>query len=367
MKLGASIIFQNYFRAEKPDWQIYEEDLALAEMVEPLGFDSLWGVEHHFAPYTMLPDVLQFLTFMAGRTRRVGLGSMVVVLPWHDPVRVAEQIAMLDMYCGDRELTLGFGRGAGRIEYDGFRVPMSESRERFSEAAEIVRMALTQDRFSYQGKYYQIPEMSVRPHPRRANLPERFYGAIISPETGDIMARQGLGMLVIPQKPWTEHKKDFDHFKESCAKFGHQPKRPVVSTFMYCAETEREANEGAQQWIGNYSDTAVRHSEYDEPEHVRGAKGYEFHAVIADANKKSTSSFRDTFLKTQVYGTPEKCIETLRTIALTMDAAEFVGFFKYGGMPLEVAQRSMKLFATEVLPHIQRGSTREPHNAAAGR
>jgi alkanesulfonate monooxygenase SsuD/methylene tetrahydromethanopterin reductase-like flavin-dependent oxidoreductase (luciferase family) len=120
-------------------------------MVEPLGFDSLWGVEHHFSPYTMLPDVLQFLTYMAGRTRRIGFGSMVVVLPWHDPVRVAEQIAMLDMYCRDRELTLGFGRRAGRIEYDGFRVPMSESRERFSEAAEIVRMALTQERFSYHG------------------------------------------------------------------------------------------------------------------------------------------------------------------------------------------------------------------------
>src|SRR5947208_1269514 len=57
MKLGASIIFQNYFREEKPDWQLYEEDLALADMVEPLGFDSIWGVEHHFSPYTMLPDV----------------------------------------------------------------------------------------------------------------------------------------------------------------------------------------------------------------------------------------------------------------------------------------------------------------------
>lgn len=76
MKLGASIIFQNYFRAEKADWQLYSEDLALAEMVEPLGFDSLWGVEHHFSPYTMLPDVLQFLTYMAGRTRRV------VSAPW---------------------------------------------------------------------------------------------------------------------------------------------------------------------------------------------------------------------------------------------------------------------------------------------
>ena len=66
-------------------------------MVEPLGFDSIWGVEHHFSPYTMIPDVLQFLTYMAGRTSRVGFGSMVAVLPWHDPVRVAEEIAMLEI------------------------------------------------------------------------------------------------------------------------------------------------------------------------------------------------------------------------------------------------------------------------------
>jgi hypothetical protein len=99
----------------------------------------------------------------------------------------------------------------------------------------------------------------------------------------------------------------------------------------------RRTKARAQQWIGNYSDTAVKHYECDEPEHFRGTKGYEFHTVMADATKRSASSFRDTFLKTQVYATPEKCIETLRTIAETMDAAEFVGFFRYGGMPLEVA------------------------------
>jgi alkanesulfonate monooxygenase SsuD/methylene tetrahydromethanopterin reductase-like flavin-dependent oxidoreductase (luciferase family) len=367
MKVGASFFFQNYFRAQKPDWEIYREDLALAEMVEPLGFDSIWGVEHHFSPYTMIPDVLQFLTFMAGRTKRIGFGSMVVVLPWHDPVRVAEQIAMLDLYCEDRELVLGFGRGAGRIEYDGFRVPMSESRERFSEAAEIVRLGLTQERFSYKGKYFQIPEMSIRPQPRHRKLNERFYGAIISPETGDIMAQQGMGMLVIPQKPWAEHKKDYDHFKHSCAKFGHKARPPIVSTFIYVAETEKEALAGAEKWIGNYAETAISHYEYDEPEHFRGAKGYEFHAKMADATKKSTSSFREMFTKTQVYGTPEQCVATLRTIAETMDASEFVATFKFGAMPLEVAQRSMKLFATEVMPHIQRGTTPSQHSAAAGR
>src|SRR5216684_542887 len=137
MKVGASFFCQNYFRAEKPDWEVYREDLKLADMVEPLGFDSIWGVEHHFSPYTMIPDVVQFLTYMAGRTSKVGFGSMVVVLPWHDPVRVAEQLAMLDFSAGDRETPLGLGRGSGGMEYDGFRVSRVESRYPFAEAAEI--------------------------------------------------------------------------------------------------------------------------------------------------------------------------------------------------------------------------------------
>jgi len=335
-------------------------------MVEPLGFDSIWGVEHHFSPYTMIPDVVQFLTYMAGRTKRVGFGSMVVVLPWHDPVRVAEQLAMLDIYSGDREITLGFGRGSGRIEYDGFRVSMSESRERFTEAAEIVRLALSNERFSYNGKYFQIPEMSIRPQPRRKNLTDRFYGAIVSPETGDIMAKQGMGMLVIPQKPWAEHRKDFDHFGESCAKFGQIAKKPIVVAFIYCAESDKEAQQGADTWMGNYADTALRHYEYDEPEHFRAVKGYEYHVKMAEAGKNSPGAFRDMFSKTQCFGTPERCVETLRTIASTMDAAEFVGIFKYGGMPLELAQRSMKLFAAEVLPHIQHGTSPGAQAAAAG-
>jgi alkanesulfonate monooxygenase SsuD/methylene tetrahydromethanopterin reductase-like flavin-dependent oxidoreductase (luciferase family) len=366
MKVGASFFFQNYFRAQKADWEIYQEDMALAEMVEPLGFDSIWGVEHHFSPYTMIPDVLQFLTYMAGRTRRIGFGSMVVVLPWHDPVRVAEQLSMLSLYAGDRELTIGLGRGSGRIEYNGFRVPMGESRERFTEAAEIVRLALTQDRFSYHGNFFQIPEMSIRPQPRNRNLTEKFYGAIISPETGDIMAKQGMGMLVIPQKGWAEHRKDYDHFRQSCANFGHVAKPPIVACFVYCGETEQKATAGAEKWMGQYADTAISHYEYDEPEHFRNTKGYEFHAQMADATKNSAQAFRDMFCKTQVYGTPDQCVEALRNIASTMDAAEFIGIFKYGGMPLEEAQRNMKMFAEQVLPHIQRGTSPAVQSAAAG-
>src|SRR5499427_10549247 len=110
MQVGMAAVFQNPGRARR-DFDVYRDDLRLADLVEPLGFDSIWSVEHHFTDYTMCPDVLQFLTYMAGRTTRVSLGSMVVVLPWHDPMRVAEEVSMLDNICGGRFI-LGLGRGA---------------------------------------------------------------------------------------------------------------------------------------------------------------------------------------------------------------------------------------------------------------
>ena len=99
MHVGYASIFQA--SAERSDHEVYRDELRLADLAEPLGFESVWGVEHHFTDYTMCPDVLQFLTYMAGRTSKVQLGSMVVVLPWHDPIRVAEQVAMIGSESGD--------------------------------------------------------------------------------------------------------------------------------------------------------------------------------------------------------------------------------------------------------------------------
>ena len=136
MQVGMATIFQNP-ENQISDGEVYRNELRLANLAEPLGFDSIWGVEHHFTDYTMCPDVLQFLTYVAGRTQRAQIGSMVVVLPWHDPMRAAEEISMLDNI-SDGRLVLGLGRGAGKIEFDGFRLPMDESRPRFVECAEMV-------------------------------------------------------------------------------------------------------------------------------------------------------------------------------------------------------------------------------------
>ena len=113
----------------RTDRNVYRNELRLGDLAEPLGFESIWGVEHHFTDYTMCPDVLQYLTYFAARTQRVQLGSMVVVLPWHQPIRVAEQVLDARPLSNGR-LILGIGRGLGRVEFEGFGVDQEDSRAR---------------------------------------------------------------------------------------------------------------------------------------------------------------------------------------------------------------------------------------------
>jgi len=193
MHVGYAPMFQNPGNA-LPDAEVYRQELRLAEMAEPLGFDSLWSVEHHFTDYTMCPDVLQFLTYMAGKTQHVKLGSMVVVLPWHDPMRVAEQIAMLDHLSGGRVI-LGLGRGLARVEYEGFRIDQNAGRQRFVEYAQLVLNGLEKG-YIEGGETVQQPRRDIRPSPLKS-FRERTYAAAVSPESMPIMAQLGVGLLVI--------------------------------------------------------------------------------------------------------------------------------------------------------------------------
>ena len=210
MHVGLATVFQNP-KKTRSDYDVYRNELRLADQAEPLGFESIWGVEHHFTDYTMCPDVLQFLTYMAGRTRQARLGSMVVVLPWHDPMRVAEEVSMLDNI-SDGRLILGLGRGAGRVEFDGFRLSMDESRERFVESAETLLRGLEAGYCEYAGTFVRQPRAAIRPAPFKT-FRGRTYAAAVSPESMPIMAKLGVGILVIPQKPWPEVAKELDAYR----------------------------------------------------------------------------------------------------------------------------------------------------------
>src|SRR5215207_7550028 len=120
MHTGLSLVFQN-LDGHLSDAEVYRHELGLAARAEEVGFDSVWTPEHHFSDYQLTPNVPQFLSWVAGQTTRVKLGTMVTVLPWHDPVRVTENFSLLDHLSGGRAM-LGLGRGLGRIGFDGFRV-----------------------------------------------------------------------------------------------------------------------------------------------------------------------------------------------------------------------------------------------------
>ena len=177
----------------RPDAAVLHEHMSLGDLAEPLGFDSLFALEHHFTGYAMCPAPLQFLSYYAGRTQRITLGTAVIVAPWHDPIRIAEQIALLDIMSGGRTV-FGFGRGAARIEYEGFRIPLDEARPRFKECLDIVKLGLSQKSFEYKGEHYQIPRTSIRPGP--ISHPERrFYGSANSPESAKSLCPSGWRIL----------------------------------------------------------------------------------------------------------------------------------------------------------------------------
>jgi alkanesulfonate monooxygenase SsuD/methylene tetrahydromethanopterin reductase-like flavin-dependent oxidoreductase (luciferase family) len=358
------MFFQNYYDwtryndgafdrpADTHDSQIYTEELALGDLVEPLGYDALWTVEHHHTPYTMIPDPTQLLSYYAGRTSRIDMGTMVMVLPWHHPLHVAENIALLDNLLRGRRLNVGFGRGASAKEFDPLDVKMEESRELFMEALDVVRMALTRERFSFEGKHFSICETSVRPRPLSTDLVDRMYCSWGSPQTLPIAANAGLGMLFIPMKPWEAYAKDMRDFNAIREANGWEPMQPIVVCWTYCSEDEVEAQATAWTYMGQYWDSAAQHYGFASPDAFLNVRGYEHYQHLAEQHAAPTGDANAGFAETQVYGTPDQCIEKLRYIQALTDASEFIGVFRYGGLPIDKAEASMRLFARDVLPAL---------------
>ncbi len=371
MRVGLSLFFQNYndwgrFEArdeEAPvglDAGVYADELALADLAADHGFDSLWTVEHRVSPYTLVPDPSVMLAYLAGRTK-LDIGTMVIVLPWHDPLQTAEHITMLDNLLEGRRLTIGFGRGAGKREFSALRVPMNESRERFLEALEIVRKALTNERFSHDGEFYQIPETTVRPRPRSADLLDRMYCAWGSPETLPIAAEAGLNMLVIPQASWETYADQMRQFNGIRARHGWEPVQPIIVSNVFCDEDPDEARKLAVHHITEYYETVTWHyrfQELDDPSY----KYYKQMAAgikhVADTAKLKTpeeylGNAFDWVHGSVVCGTPDQCVEKLTEVQEMTGASEVVCVFKYGSMTRDVAAKSLRLFAEKALPQVK--------------
>ncbi len=353
MKVGVALNMLS--QAGRPDVAVVSEHMALGDLAEPLGFDSLFALEHHFTGYAMSPSPTQLLAYYAGRTSRITLGTAVIVLPWHDPIRVAEEIALLDIMCGGR-CVFGFGRGAASVEYEGFRIDQGEARPRFIESAQIIKMALSQESFEFKGEHFQIPRTSIRPRP--ISHPERrFYGTAVSPESVDVMARLGFSMLVIMQNEWPKAAADVHRFNAVAAAEGFKPRPPMVLTNVSVAESRAEAEDRAIEYLGRKWDSIDNHYHFSDG-HLNNVKGYESYDKVGVTYAKMKDPVRrakatDFYVSIQLVGTPDDCIQKLEELQALTGLDHLITEFSFGGMPHHESETNMRMFADTVMPVLQ--------------
>jgi alkanesulfonate monooxygenase SsuD/methylene tetrahydromethanopterin reductase-like flavin-dependent oxidoreductase (luciferase family) len=184
---------------------------------------------------------------------------------------------------------------------------------------------------------------------------DNLYIAWGSPSSMPVAAHENCKPLFIPQRLWEDHKKELGEYNRiRVEEHGWAPERPTVVCWVYCAETDAEAEEGARRYIAEYADSAMRHYQF-LGEHLQGLKGYEYYAQMAKLRAAMPEGI-DTagiYLANNIWGSPATCLEKLKRVNDMMGADEFVAVFSYGSMPVDVAERNMRLFAEQVLPKTQ--------------
>jgi alkanesulfonate monooxygenase SsuD/methylene tetrahydromethanopterin reductase-like flavin-dependent oxidoreductase (luciferase family) len=208
---------------------------------EELGFDGVYLAEHHFTAYNLTPSPNLMLAALAQRTTRMRIGTMCNVLPFTQPLRVAEEFAMLDAISNGR-IEAGLGRGADEQEFVRFGLEWSEARPMFQEGYELILKAWTQETFTHHGKYYALAgECSIFPRPLQHPHPPLWITAV-SPPTVAWAAERGIS-ISSGFAHVDEIAKRFGHYRDVARASGHDPSPEALALFrhVFVADTEREA------------------------------------------------------------------------------------------------------------------------------
>ncbi len=338
---------------DRADYLQMEDTLIAGELVEPLGYDSIWATEHYGSAYSMQPNPMQYLAYWAGRTSRVDLGTAVIVAPWWNPVRLASEISMLDILLRGRRLHLGIGRGVAPHEYASLGIPIEESHTYFYDVVNAIRAADGAERFTFDGQVFKIPPTTIRPQARhKGDLTTKIKAAFTTETSARLAAENGLGQMFVSGDEMPVMTEKVRRFNEIRAELGLPPDQPTTLLWMYCAETAEEAEEGWEFFHNQLLAAQHHYFEWNNPGFA-GIKGYESyeqaHTTDAGRADQSLAARRET----QPIGTPDEIIDKIKTLQWTISLETLVIHYFYGGMPREKAEKSLKLFAEKVLPAVQ--------------
>jgi alkanesulfonate monooxygenase SsuD/methylene tetrahydromethanopterin reductase-like flavin-dependent oxidoreductase (luciferase family) len=226
------------------DSQGYETFIEYVTEADRLGFKQLFMVEHHFTGHGQVSASMTVLAYLSARTRNIRLGTAVVVLPWHNPVLIAEQAATLDLLSGGR-FDFGVGKGYRQAEFDGFVIPITEATERFDEAMDVIRKAWTSaGRFTHHGKRWHYDNIVVEPEPLQRPHPPLWLAAG-SPDSIKRAAREGYNLLLDQLAQTDQIIRRIALFRAECESIGRAYHPNMVATArplqMIHSESERAA------------------------------------------------------------------------------------------------------------------------------
>src|SRR5580693_4902314 len=305
---------------------------------EALGFHSTFVVEHHFTGYGQVSATLNLLTWLGARTRWLRLGTAVIVLPWHNPVLLAEQAATVDLLSGGR-LDFGIGKGYRHNEFVGFRIPMEEAESRFEESIDIITKAWTSnERFSFHGKYCHFDDIIVEPPTIQKPHPPSWQGAG-HPESIRRVARRGHNLLLDQFASLDATGERFATYRDAMQAngFAFHPSQVGVARAFYVSR-----------------DSAEKEAALDR----RIAAQRRLHAISQRPdgnNKASIMAFSDTRAASEesaLYGTPDEICRKLERL----QAAGVTYVLLNGG---GTSRENLRRFAREVMPHFRTESQAE--------
>jgi alkanesulfonate monooxygenase SsuD/methylene tetrahydromethanopterin reductase-like flavin-dependent oxidoreductase (luciferase family) len=330
-----------------------DDTLYMGELVEPLGFDSIWATEHYGSAYSMQPNPLQWLAYWAGRTTRVDVGTAVIVAPWWNPVRLASEISMLDILLKGRRLHLGIGRGVAPHEYASLGYPIEESHTYFYDVVNAIRAADGKERFTFDGAVYKIPPTTIRPQARhKGDLTTNIKAAFSTEKSARLAAENGLGQMFVSGDDIETMTAGVTRFNRIRAELGMAPDQPTTLLWMYCAETSAAAEEGWEYFENQLLAAQHHYFEWNNPG-FGGIKGYEEYLTRQSADVGPAAASLAIRRATQPIGTPDEIIDKIKTVQAAISLEKVVIHVFYGGMPRDKAERSLRLFADKVLPAVQ--------------
>jgi alkanesulfonate monooxygenase SsuD/methylene tetrahydromethanopterin reductase-like flavin-dependent oxidoreductase (luciferase family) len=327
--------------------QIISETTEQVQYAEELGFHSAWLAEHHFTRYSIGSSSLIMATHLAARTRKIRVGTAVLVSPLHNPLRLAEDTATLDLISGGR-LDVGFGRGSSGYEYHGYNVDAAESQDRFQESIKIIQGLWTTPDFTFKGNHFQVNHANLVPLPVQQPHPPIYIAATRSPVTLDFAVSTGHPLCIAVVQDTADALDLCQRFVALSKEAGFNVPKSRIPFFryFYVAETEDQAlkdTEGKLNWVIDIMQWRRFINE--------GSEVYQRMADWRRTRNELPLSYEYLRENRAVIGTPDHCVARIKEFQ--EQGIDYFGCnFDFGGMEHKKVLRSMELFAREVMPRL---------------